>query len=666
MNFLSYSISIWLSILLSTTKVSSQVNFDCSQQGSECLNDGSCNILTGLCDCTLAIEQESEDPALIEDRFRLFYGDQCQFENPCYKEHETLPVVLSKIKTIESDDTSACKNNGECFPSLDGSDNFSCDCQPGWEGSQCHIKDVCYNVTCQHGGWCEEFRGCWCQDDWYGDQCQYLDKCYAVNCGDFGMCDPDTGTCQCDKGYSGNDCLTFDSCWEINQLGGCLNDGTCNEKTGLCNCVAGYHGPRCDSNDSCMDMAGLEILCHNGGYCENSDNDKFVCICTEGFYGEFCEHKDLCFKVNCNQGICSYGECICKEGFKGKICDEAISDNDPCDPSPCHFGSSCQVITALDEVAVMNSASNTVEIVKKKITKGDYSCICLPGTAGKNCQVLTNVGRDICKEYEPCNHGECSTNPTNGSFTCKCHLGYTGQFCEHTLEAPCDVNPCMHGSCVDLPGTFRCDCIDGWFGENCDLFKAKRIDQKLPFDESSDPICNLTSNTLIQKKEVQVTLSYVNNLGKLLKANLNQQNSQCVNFIKARIFGALAISNDMIIDSPKIMNFIKNIESDKSSDSSQFFINNLVSQFKEAFTDCEDSNCLENYFCTHFFGAERMFYNEDYLLQQTRNRLVEICKNEGWRWSEFVSEGTAETLVDVCQFEVAPVAFADRQTCENN
>merc|ERR1712185_783585 len=107
------------------------------------------------------------------------------------------------------------------------------------------------------------------------------------------------------------------------------------------------------------------------------------------------------------------------------------------------------------------------------------------------------------------------------------------------------------------------------------------------------------------------------------------------------------------------MNFIKNIESDKNSDSSQFFINNLVSQFKEAFVDCEDSNCLETYFCTQFFGAERMFYNnENNLLEPTRNRLVEICKNEGWRWSEFVSEGTAETLVRVCQFEVAPVAFA--------
>ena len=32
----------------------------------------------------------------------------------------------------------------------------------------------------------------------------------------------------------------------------------------------------------------------------------------------------------------------------------------------------------------------------------------------------------------------------------------------------CDSPPCVHGTCENLPGTYSCDCEDGYEGQDCD------------------------------------------------------------------------------------------------------------------------------------------------------------------------------------------------------
>lgn len=63
----------------------------------------------------------------------------------------------------------------------------------------------------------------------------------------------------------------------------------------------------------------------------------------------------------------------------------------------------------------------------------------------------------------PCEHnGICVNIP--GSFACNCSQGFTGPRCETNINE-CESHPCQNeGSCLDDPGTFRCVCMPGEFG----------------------------------------------------------------------------------------------------------------------------------------------------------------------------------------------------------
>lgn len=60
----------------------------------------------------------------------------------------------------------------------------------------------------------------------------------------------------------------------------------------------------------------------------------------------------------------------------------------------------------------------------------------------------------------PCEHnGKCVNTP--GSFACNCTQGFTGPRCETNVNE-CESHPCQNeGSCLDDPGTFRCVCMPG-------------------------------------------------------------------------------------------------------------------------------------------------------------------------------------------------------------
>lgn len=68
----------------------------------------------------------------------------------------------------------------------------------------------------------------------------------------------------------------------------------------------------------------------------------------------------------------------------------------------------------------------------------------------------------VCLTGSPCEHdGVCVNTP--GSFACNCPQGFTGPRCETNVNE-CDSHPCKNeGSCLDDPGTFRCVCMPGKF-----------------------------------------------------------------------------------------------------------------------------------------------------------------------------------------------------------
>lgn len=70
--------------------------------------------------------------------------------------------------------------------------------------------DPCEGVTCDHGACSDETGACECDDGWSGDSCDSFD-CASLACGDHGSCDDASGACACDDEWSGALCDTQDA-----------------------------------------------------------------------------------------------------------------------------------------------------------------------------------------------------------------------------------------------------------------------------------------------------------------------------------------------------------------------------------------------------------------------------------------------------------------------
>lgn len=67
----------------------------------------------------------------------------------------------------------------------------------------------------------------------------------------------------------------------------------------------------------------------------------------------------------------------------------------------------------------------------------------------------------------PCEHGgRCVNLP--GSFKCECPAGIGGSRCENNINE-CIENPCKHGTCLDKIGSYDCVCDPGYEGEDCSI-----------------------------------------------------------------------------------------------------------------------------------------------------------------------------------------------------
>ena len=60
----------------------------------------------------------------------------------------------------------------------------------------------------------------------------------------------------------------------------------------------------------------------------------------------------------------------------------------------------------------------------------------------------------------PCEHGGTCVNIA-GSYRCDCPSGFKGRRCEMNINE-CESNPCQNeGTCIDERGGFRCICMPG-------------------------------------------------------------------------------------------------------------------------------------------------------------------------------------------------------------
>jgi len=124
--------------------------------------------------------------------------------------------------------------------------------------------------------------------------------------------------------------------------------------------------------------------------------------------------------------------------YKAEPVDGAlIKDKTNCFPNPCRNGASC-----VDEI-------------------NSYSCTCLSGYEGNNCQ--TNINE--CAS-NPCKNGASCVDGVN-SYSCTCSSGYEGDNCQTNIN-DCASKPCKNGAtCVDGVNSYSCTCLSGYEGVNC-------------------------------------------------------------------------------------------------------------------------------------------------------------------------------------------------------
>ncbi|KAF9406250.1 hypothetical protein HW555_013309, partial [Spodoptera exigua] len=269
-----------------------------------------------------------------------------------------------------------------CRPRDDKFGHYSCTaegakrCLPGWQGDNCE-KPVCKEGCHPTHGRCDRPGDCDCRPGWRGELCS--------------QCQPYPG---CKHGY-------------------------CNGSSWDCTCDTNWGGILCDQD---LNYCGTHEPCQHGGTCENTAPDQYLCRCAEGFSGTDCERVDNpCAPQPCVHGECSLAAsprgfaCACARGWAGALCDQDVDD---CASAPCRNGATCR--DRLDA----------------------FVCDCAPGWTGPTCTEDINEceqrGADGAVAGAEGALGPCvnaaACNNTAGGYSCACLAGWTGRDCEANVD----------------------------------------------------------------------------------------------------------------------------------------------------------------------------------------------------------------------------------------
>ncbi|KAJ7323451.1 hypothetical protein OS493_031651 [Desmophyllum pertusum] len=125
-----------------------------------------------------------------------------------------------------------------------------------------------------------------------------------------------------------------------------------------------------------------------------------------------------------------------------------------------HRASTCKTANwwgALDKTNVWAICPNGYFVRGFYRTDGDW----LHNIEGAKCCI------NECTK-SPCKNGATCVN-LQGSYRCNCKSGYSGNNCQTDINECTSQSPCKNGAtCVNKQGGYQCNCKSGYSGNNCE------------------------------------------------------------------------------------------------------------------------------------------------------------------------------------------------------